>query len=463
MSWTLLLGIVFVLGLALLIAASRRLELRRMKTAVETREKDASLGGAEARLSHPVVDLSRCLGCGTCVASCPEEGVLELVHGQAAVVRGARCRGHSACERECPVGAITVTIANLETREDVPVVDEELQAVGTEGLFLAGEVTGHTLIKTAIEHGTAVGAEIARRVHSVTETPPDDRLDLVVVGAGPAGLACALEAKRNGLAFVVIDQETSLGGTVAKYPRRKLVMSQPVELPMYGRFARTSYTKEELIDLWSGIVREQQLPVQGGVVLEGLERGPDGTFVVHTDAGDYRADNVCLALGRRGVPNRLGVPGEELPKVAYSLLDAHSYQGRRILVVGGGDSAVEAAHGPGGAGGQRGHARRTARTRSSASPRRTRGGSRPAWLDRTDVHVLFREPTSVRSRTGRRSSCPSRMATAACRTRCQNDDVFVMAGGTPPVDAARPGPASRSTRSCAPRRRRSSERGHGPD
>ena len=156
MSWTLLLGLVSGLGLALLAIVSRRRELAGMERAVLERDRAVRQGSAQAQLRHPVVDLTRCLGCGTCVAACPEDGVLELVHGQAMVVNGARCVGHSACERECPVGAITVTLQNLEERRDIPVVDERLEAIGSPGLFLAGEVTAHALIKTAIEHGTAV-------------------------------------------------------------------------------------------------------------------------------------------------------------------------------------------------------------------------------------------------------------------------------------------------------------------
>lgn len=348
MSWTLLIGLILGLGLALLATLSRRKELALMRESVREREWSAEQG-VEARLQHPVIDLSRCLGCATCVAVCPESDVLDIVHGQAMVVNGARCEGVAACERECPVGAITVTIANLDERTDVPALTPALEAVGQRGLFLAGEVTAHALIKTAIDQGTAVGAEVARRVHEPATAEDEARmaeaLDLCIVGAGPAGLACSLEAKRNGLSFVTLDQEESLGGTVAKYPRRKLVMTQPVDLPVYGRFKRTSYTKEELVELWQGIAAEQALPIHGGQVFEGLERDASGNYVVRTQTHVFTARNVCLALGRRGSPRQLGVPGEDLPKVASGLLDAQSYRDQRILVVGGGDSAVEAALG----------------------------------------------------------------------------------------------------------------------
>lgn len=342
MSWTILIGLVLALGLALLAALSRRAELARMQRRVQERDRAVRTGSATAQLQHPVIDLTRCLGCGACVRACPEQGVLELVHGQAMVVNGARCTGVSVCETVCPVAAITVTLTNVEERRDIPALSVDLEAVGTPGLFLAGEVTAHALIKSAIDQGTAVADEVARRAEHAGALG-DDVLDLCVVGAGPAGLACSLEAKRRGLSFITIDQESGPGGTVAKYPRRKLVMTQPVDLPLFGRLERSTYTKEELIDLWQKIARDEQLPIQGGEVFQALERDEHGTFFVRTAAHEYRARNVCLALGRRGSPRKLDVPGEHLPKVGYCLLDAQSYQGRRILVVGGGDSAVEAA------------------------------------------------------------------------------------------------------------------------
>ena len=344
MSWPFLIALVVALGVALLIVASRRAELSRMSDTVQARDKAVRLGSDKAQLQHPVVDLSRCLGCGTCVAACPEDNVLELVHGQAMVVNGARCVGHAACERECPVSAITVTLSDLDKRDDVPVINEDLEAAGSPGLFLAGEVTAHALIKTAITHGTAVAAEVARRVEEVP-THAEDVLDLCVVGAGPAGLACSLEAKRLGLLSVTLEQENTVGGTVAKYPRRKLVVSQPVEMPMCGVLKRKSYTKEELMRMWTGMAAQHDLPIHVGQVFEGLERDHRGYFVVQTATHTFVARHVCLALGRRGVPQKIGVPGEDSSKVAYSLLDANSYQERRALVVGGGNSAVEAALG----------------------------------------------------------------------------------------------------------------------
>jgi len=430
MSWTLLAVLILALGLALATAIARRSELARMESRVRDRERLSEHGASDAQLMHPVIDLSRCVGCGSCVDACPEAGVLDLVHGQAMVVRGAKCIGHALCEQACPVSAIQVTLANLDERKDVPVVTGDLEAVGAPGVFLAGEVTAHALIKTAIDHGTFVGAEVARRIHAEPPVNPE-ALDLCIIGAGPAGLACALEAKRHGLQFVVLEQEPMLGGTVAKYPRRKLVMTRPVELPLHGWLSQSTYTKEELIELWHGIAAEHELPIEGGQVFEGLTARPDGTWHVNTANGPRSTRFVCLALGRRGVPRRLNVPGEELAKVSYSLIDARSYQGRRILVVGGGESAIEAAIGLAEQDGNEvvlsyrkaaffriaeASEKRLMECRKSGALRVVLN-SRVAAIHPDSVELILETPDGKK------------------RKRLPNDDVFVMAGGTPPFEA----------------------------
>ncbi|HTF86942.1 MAG TPA: NAD(P)-binding domain-containing protein [Planctomycetota bacterium] len=435
MIWTLLALVVLALGALLLVVSARRIELRRMQQRLNRRELAVRAGSHQAQLQHPVVDLSRCLGCGTCVAACPEEGVLELIHGQAVVVNGSRCVGHAACERECPVGAIQVTLANLEERRDVPALTSELEAVGTPGLFLAGEVTAHALIKTAIEQGSGVAREVARRSASLSEEQREEMLDLCIVGAGPAGLACGLEAKRSGLSFVMLDQEDSVGGTVAKYPRRKLVVTQPVELPLRGKLSRTEYSKEELVGLWSDIAADEELPLHTGVVFEHVERvleAGGASFLVHSNFEPVRARQVCLAIGRRGTPRRLGVPGEELSKVNYSLLDAQSFTGRRLLVVGGGDSAVEAALG---LAEQPGNEVVLSYRRSSFHRIRTRNQARlETALAENRLRVAL-ETTVVA--IGEEQVELEYAASAQGGTRREvidNDEVFVMVGGTAPFE-----------------------------
>ncbi len=423
MTWTVLIAVVLALALAVGVALQRRRELVGDRAVTAGLREAREQGTQRARLQYPHVDLARCLGCGTCVAACPEEGVLALSHGQAVVVHGARCVGHSRCAEECPTGAISVRLGDLNERRDIPVLTDALEAQGVSGLFLAGEVTGFSLIRTAITHGIAVAREVAGRV---ALKPQPGMLDLLIVGAGPAGIACSLEAKSRGLNFLLLDQE-ELGGTVSKYPRRKLVMTQPVELPLLGRLKRTSYTKEELLQMWQEIAAVQELPLMSGVRMHGLTRLASQRFLVETAAGPIQARHVCLALGRRGTPRKLGVPGEELSKVAYSLLDACSYQGRRILVVGGGDSAVEAALG---LAEQPGNQVTLSYRKEAFSRLRARNESRIGAAQREArlrVHfgseVLRIDEQSVFLRL---AGCNG------AETRLANDEVFVLIGGDPP-------------------------------
>ena len=403
--------------------ARRRHELLASERAREEIQDAERRGSRQARLQYPFVDLTRCIGCGGCVRACPEDGVLELVHGQAVVVHGARCVGHGLCAQECPTGAIVVTLADLSERKDIPAITDGFEAKGRDGLFLAGEVTGFALVRTAIAHGTAVADEVAARVGR-RSSPPNGTLDLLVVGAGPAGIACSLRAREKGLHFETIDQET-LGGTVARYPRRKLVMTQPVDLPLVGRLGRTSYEKEELVEIWADAVRKHELPVRTGVSFHGLAKDGD-LFRVRTSEGEVRARHVCLALGRRGSPRKLGVPGEDLHKVSYHLVDAQSYSDSRILVVGGGDSAVEAAialcQQPGNrvALSYRKEAFSRVKAKNEARLAREEKAGRLTVITRS--RLLEIRPDSVRLEVhgGEREAVLG------------NDQVFIMAGGVPP-------------------------------
>ena len=426
MSWFLLSGIALALGLVLAATAHRRQDLRAAARTVGESGRARREGTAAPRLQYPHIDLARCLGCGSCVQACPEEGVLSLAHGQAWVVHGARCVGHGRCAEACPTGAIAVRLADLTRRRDIPVLTEALEAPGVPGLFLAGEVTGFALIRTAIQHGRSVAAEVARR-RGCGGASEDGVLDLCIVGAGPAGLACALEARARGLEFVLVDQE-DLGGTVAKYPRRKLVMTQPVELPLHGRLKRRSYSKEELLELWQEVAARHDLPLRSGVRLAGVERETGGGFRVRTSGGDMRAVQVCLALGRRGTPRKLGVPGEDLPKVTYSLVDAGAYRGRRLLVVGGGDSAVEAALGLAAEPENRVALSYRRASFSRLRPRNRDGLERAAAEGRVELllesRVLRIEPDRVQLELGDPEQARQR--------DLPNDEVFVLIGGEPP-------------------------------
>jgi thioredoxin reductase/Pyruvate/2-oxoacid:ferredoxin oxidoreductase delta subunit len=334
-------GLIWLLVIALIaivfVPYVRR--FRRDQAAAAERKQEASrLGVDRPRAQYPMVDQSQCIGCGACVSACPEGDVLAVVWGAAEVVNGERCVGHGYCETACPVGAIKVGLGDVTSRPDLPVLSPHNETT-VPGLFIAGELGGLSLIRHAIDQGRRVVTEIVRRL----ETRAADGPDLIIVGAGPAGLSAALTAIEHRLSYLLIE-EHELGGTLTHYPRQKLVMTQPVEIPLYGWLKKEEYSKEELVDLWQSIATEYHLNIVTGERIESIRREQE-MLKLTTGRAEYAAPFVVLSLGRRGTPRRLGVPGEELPKVVYQLVDAQAYRNKQMLVVGGGDSAVEAAVG----------------------------------------------------------------------------------------------------------------------
>jgi thioredoxin reductase len=227
-------------------------------------------------------------------------------------------------------------------------------------VYVAGELGGLALVRNAVAQGRRAAEAAADRLASTGESrraaqgSPPDCLDLLIVGAGPAGLAAALTAHARGLSYRVLEREVDLGGSLLHYPRRKMVLTQPVAIPPWGELRSEEYQKERLLEIFTEIVERYRLAVSFGEAVEGLEpldeagrrtRDVARGYRVTSSSGSWEARTVILALGRRGAPRKLGVPGEELPKVMYKLLDADSYRDCRILVVGGGDSAAEAAIG----------------------------------------------------------------------------------------------------------------------
>lgn len=426
----------FVAALVPLLALLAWLERR----AARQREREAreELADAQARGSHrplaqhPQIDTLQCVGCGLCVKACPEEGVLAVLDGVARVVHGSRCVGHARCETACPVGAIAVGLGAVAERDDVPLQSATHES-SVPGLFLIGELSGIALIRHAIAQATTAIAEIRRR-HPDRACHADGVVDVAIVGAGPAGLAAALACIEHGLSHVVIEQE-ELGGTILHYPRQKLVMTQPVELPLVGRLRKHEYLKEELVELFHDAARRFPLRLRTRTKVDAIVR-EDGGFRVRTSdaagSGEIAARQVVLALGRRGSPRKLDVPGEELPKVAYRLADASLYRDQDLLVVGGGDSAVEAALALAGQPGNRVTLSYRKESFFRLKPRNEQRIAAAAATGR--VRVLFRsaveaiEPTSVRLTVADDAAEGGSERTIALA----NHHVFVFAGGTPP-------------------------------
>jgi thioredoxin reductase/ferredoxin len=314
------------------------LRMRRHERAGWEAAAEAKAQGLDEPVTlHPLVNPERCIGTGNCVSVCPEGDVLILRDGQARTIAPGRCIGHGLCERSCPVEAIQLVFGSEKRGVDLPRVKQNFET-NVPGLYIVGELGGMGLIRNAFEQGRqcieSITAERAR-------TGNGKLLDLVVVGCGPAGLSASLHALSRGLHFRTFERD-DIGGSVRHFPRKKLVMTQPVKLPGYGTLDASEIGKEDLIAVWSDIVRRSGLEVATGEGVEQISRSGAG-FVVRTAKGAYETHRVVLAIGRRGRPRRLEVPGEDLAKVSYALLEPEAFRGDRVLVVGGGNSAVEAA------------------------------------------------------------------------------------------------------------------------
>ncbi len=320
-------------------------EVVAAREVAEAREAGA---GPAAGALHAVVRADVCVGCGTCVAACPEPGAIRL-QGKLAVVETALCQGHGKCVEACPVGGIVLSSGAAVHRVEVPALSGCFES-SVPGLYIVGELGGRGLIKNAINEGKiaaeAIAAELrAERAARDRCAPPSDPglLDLIVVGSGPAGLSAGLEAMRQHLSCAVLERGT-LADSIRKYPRHKLLFAEPLSIPLYGDLWISDASKETLLEVWQTIISNTGLDVRVQHEVRNVRRD-DGRFVVETAAGPLRARRVVLAMGRRGTPRRLEVPGEELGKVFYDIVEMEAFQGSRVLVVGGGDSAIESAVG----------------------------------------------------------------------------------------------------------------------
>ncbi len=396
----------------------------RDKRAHEAAEK-GKLFSEGPRSQHPHIDTDYCIGCQTCTTVCPEGDVLAMLGGKAVIVNGYKCIGHSLCAEACPVGAITMVMASPSMAADMPHLTAEFETT-IPGLFIVGELGGLALIKNAVNQGRECVDTITRRKREKPGLKVQPEIyDVLIVGAGPGGISASLRAIENKLNHITLERD-EIGGTVAKYPRQKLVMTSPVEFPMYGKFKKTELSKENLLAFWDMVLNRADFNCRTGEKVENITRAADGIFTVHSANNQYRAYNVILALGRAGDPRKLGVPGEELSKVMYRLIEADHYVNKQILVVGGGDSAVEAAMGLAQQVGNK-------VTLSYRQPQFSRIKDRNAkriedCMRSGKVNVLFNsKPVAIKPES-------VVIEVNGKQQEFANDFVWVFAGGTPPYD-----------------------------
>jgi thioredoxin reductase (NADPH) len=297
-------------------------------------------GDKPSGTAKPVINASLCIGCGSCVHVCPETGTLELEAGKAILAHPERCTGHAKCAEVCPTQAITLSIGGVLQTMRVPSVRENFET-NVPGVFIVGELSGMGLIKTAINEGKLVVDHLRERLNSASSEEHSHMYDVAIVGAGPAGLSASLTAQQYGLRYITLEQG-EIASTIRQYPRQKFLMAEPIQIPLYGTLYVGDGTKEALLAVWETIIANTGVQIHTNEKVQTVQKNSSG-FHVRTIRDEYLARYVVLALGKRGSPRKMAVEGEDLPKVSYRLIEADSYCDKEILVVGGGDSAVEAA------------------------------------------------------------------------------------------------------------------------
>jgi thioredoxin reductase/ferredoxin len=307
---------------------------RHQKIAEETWHEAVASGLTEPATLHPVFDPNLCLGSGGCYKACPEQAI-GIIDGKGVLVSPALCIGHGACATSCPVGAIKLVFGTETRGVDIPQLKPNFES-SVPGIYIAGELGGMGLIRKAVEQGRQAMDSISKRGRA--KTPHD----VVVIGAGPAGISATLAAKHHGLRCVTLEQEDTFGGSTLHYPRGKLVMTAPMNLPIFGKVKVKEISKEALMKLWEDVVAKTGIKINFSERMEKIERQGDA-FSIVTNRASYLTRSVLLSIGRRGTPRKLDVPGEDLEKVMYRLIDPEQYRGKNVLVVGGGDAALEAA------------------------------------------------------------------------------------------------------------------------
>jgi thioredoxin reductase len=310
---------------------------------------------------HPVIFPDRCIGCHACVEACPHD-VLAIVGGIATVVARDQCMEDTSCQVECPVNPKACVVVNTTKKirsRPAPVRDAAFMT-NVPGCYIIGDVSGTPLIKNAANEGADVIKHIARELSDGTPPEPKADVDVAIVGIGPAGLSAAIAARQHKLNCVGIEQDTVLS-TIEAYPKGKYIFFKPDSMPSRGSISveGAGEQRELILESWLGAMKSSGVVINEAESCKSVKRAGDGDyFTVQTERGlekekvTYRARRVVLALGNRGTPMKLRLPGEEMKvtrhgrtedKVKYKLADPDAYKGRKIIIVGAGNSAIEAA------------------------------------------------------------------------------------------------------------------------
>jgi thioredoxin reductase/ferredoxin len=325
---------IYLAPLALIVFFYLRGRYKKESSAVEVLNEAIEAGLTEPSSLHPEINSTLCMGSGSCIPACPEHAI-GMIKGKAVLINPTHCIGHGACATACPHDAITLVFGTSKRGMDIPQVNPNFET-NVPGIFIAGELGGMGLIRKTATQGMQAMESIAKLKGG------NNPYDVVIVGSGPAGLAATLSAMEKKLRHVTIEQEEALGGCIFQYPRNKVVMTAPIKLPIVGTMSFKEVSKEKLLEFWQGVIAKTSMKIQYHERMENISKIDNG-FIVKTSKGSYQTRAVLLAIGRRGTPRTLGVPGEDLPKVVYRLIEPEQYKGMHVLVVGGGDSALEAA------------------------------------------------------------------------------------------------------------------------
>jgi thioredoxin reductase/Pyruvate/2-oxoacid:ferredoxin oxidoreductase delta subunit len=317
------------------------LYVRKLKKTSKNTEEKIKIAKEEGLFEpvslHPEIDVDTCIQSGACIEACPEKEIIGIRNGKATLINASHCIGHGACFHACPVEAISLVIGTEKRGVDLPHVKQNFET-NVPGIYIAGELGGMGLIKNSVEQGKQAVNNIVKAVSKAKET----EYDLVIIGAGPAGISASLEAKRQGLKAITLEQST-LGGTVFSFPRSKIVMTSPMDLPLFGKVKLTETKKSELLDLWEKVLKLNNIVIKENAKVESISKLGEHFKVNVANGEEFVTKSVLLAIGRRGTPRKLNVAGEDQEKVAYRMLEPEQISGKNILVVGGGDSAIEAA------------------------------------------------------------------------------------------------------------------------